>query len=248
MGTVLSYFPHDVNSRVHWKFKTLRRKYGFEGEGRFWVLNCIIAEEDNCRLDLSRKNKAFAFADELGMEPEEFEKFILFLSDPDLALIKKDADGYYTDKVDEIRESVLKNRKRQKKYYDNKKAPEKKPAKQKKPVSVDKYRKFYRDQFKLSEGHKYQQKYFHFVAYLFNEKGHENNIKKPGLHILEVEKQITFKDYIKLFDYCTARNKSPIDFLDSWLNNTRYSKDKIGVYATLRTWAAKEPVKQTNLK
>lgn len=246
MASVLSYFPHEVNSRGHWKFKALRKKFGFEGEGRFWVLNCIIAEEENCRLDLSRPAKLTGIADELGMEDAQFNEFLKYLI-KEVELIRSDGEGYYTDKVDEIFESVMKNRKRQKKYYDSKKEPaEKKPAK-KKPVSLEKYRKFYRGQFKLSAGHKYQQKYFHFVAYIFNEKGHENNIKKVGLHILEIEKQVTFKEYVKLFDHCAARNKSPIDFLDSWLNNTSYSKDKVSVYATLRAWASKEPIKQTNL-
>jgi hypothetical protein len=236
-----------VNSRGHWKFKTLRRNYGFEGEGRFWVLNCIIAEEENCRLDLSRKLKADTIAEELGMKLEEFNAFLDFLSDPELGLIKKDADGYYTERVDETLAFVLKNRRRQKKHYDSKKATTTKPAK-KAPESLEKYRKFYREQFTLSEGQEYQQKYFHFVAYMFNEKGHENKIKKPGLHVLKIEKQITFKDYVTLFDYCMARNKSPIDFLDSWLNNTAYSKNKVSVYATLRSWASKEPITKTNLK
>ena len=250
MGTVLSYFPHDVNSRGHWKFKALRKKFGFEGEGRFWVLNCIIAEEDNCRLDLSRPAKLTGIADELGMEDDQFNEFLSFLV-KHVELIKSDSEGYYTDKVDEIHESVLKNRKRQKKYYDSKQAPELKPGSSKGNVDVlieSIARSFYKEQFSLTSEHPYQKKYFHFIGYIFNEKGHENIIKKPGLHILEVEKQITFKDYIKLFDYCTARNKSPIDFLDSWLNNTSYSKNKVSVYATLRTWAAKEPITKSNLK
>jgi len=108
-------------------------------------------------------------------------------------------------------------------------------------------RKFYQNQFEVSKGHAYRSKYLHFVAYIFNEPNHENIIQQPGNHIISIEKQITFKDYIKLFDYCKARNTTPIVLLDSWLNNKAYSKGKVSVYATLRSWASKETVKQSNL-
>ena len=242
METVLRYFSHDVNSRGHWKFKALRKEFGFEGEGRFWVLNCMIAEEKDCRLNLSRKGKKIAIADELNMDLETFSAFLEFLVDKDLGLLKKDEAGYYTDRVDEIFESVMKNRKRQKKHYEKKKG-----IKPELFDSRDKAREFYRDQLVLSEGQEYHSKYNHFAQYLFNHKGHENVINAPGLHIITIEKQITFKDYIKLFDVCKARNTTPIVLLDSWLNNKAYSKGKVSVYATLRSWANKETVKQTNL-
>lgn len=249
MEPILSYFPHKVNSRGHWKFKALRKKYGFEGEGRFWVLNCIIAEEENCRLDLTRRAKLVGIATELDMEPEPFSEYLKFLV-TDVELVKKDKAGYYTDRVDEIFDSVINRRNRQKKYYDKKKGA--KPTEddhklQSKRPKTSYARHFYREQFDIARGQALQSKYFHFVAYLFNEPGHENVIKESGDHILNLKKQITFDEYVKLFEVCKARNLSPINMVDSWLNNKAYSKGKVSVYATLRSWANKETVKQTNL-
>jgi hypothetical protein len=120
----LDYFPHKVDSRYHWKFKLLRKRYGFEGEGRFWLLNCIIAGEDNVRLNLRRKNKKIAIAEELELSVDEFNEFISFLKD-EVELIKQDDDGIWTEKVEEVYSAVSKRRMRQKKYREKKAFEEK---------------------------------------------------------------------------------------------------------------------------
>ena len=236
---MLSYFPHDVNSIGHWKFKALKKKYGYEGKGRFWDLNCLIASEPNCRLDLTREPKLIAIAEELDMEVEEFKGFLKFLSQKDLQLIKKDRDGYYTDRVDETKALILQNRKRQKNFYEKKKG--KKPKVDEKAI-----REFYAQQIKLSNDQQFASKYLHFVKYLYNESQNPNCINEPGTHILHIAKQITYSDFEKLFQYCKIRNTSPVNLLDSWLNNKSYSKGRVSVYATLRSWASRESIKHTN--
>lgn len=77
----LSYYTHNVNSHNHWKFKTLRRKYGWAGEGRFWALNNMIADSDHCRLDISDTGRQVAAAADLDLSLDEFNNFITYLAD-----------------------------------------------------------------------------------------------------------------------------------------------------------------------
>jgi len=122
----LNYFRHDVGSRHHWKFKHLRKNYGADGwtmEAKFWYLNCIIAEEDGVRLNLSRKVRKLAIASELELSVDKLNEFLLFL-EKEVELINKDENGYWTDIVDEIFQTVDARRKRQKKYKRQKNALE----------------------------------------------------------------------------------------------------------------------------
>lgn len=79
MKNNISYYRHEVNSHEHWKFKTLRRKYKWDGEGKFWALNNMIAESENCILDLSDNDKLTAIATELDFDSKDFIEFIDYL-------------------------------------------------------------------------------------------------------------------------------------------------------------------------
>lgn len=80
MKNNLSYYTHKVNSHHHWKFKTLRRKYGWAGEGRFWALNNMIAESDHCRLNIADESRLDAIAADLDLSAAELTAFISYLS------------------------------------------------------------------------------------------------------------------------------------------------------------------------
>ena len=241
---MLNFFTHEVNSFRHWKFRLLRNRYGWEGEAKFWALNCIIAESENCRLDLNRKAKFYATAEELGFTPEEFGEFIEFLLSDESELLEQDEAGIYTEHLEQDKQRLLSNRERQKKFRGKK---EKK--KKAKPDNPDKVRDFYRQQFELSKGDRLRNAYLRFVAYLYNElgDGEQNNINAPGNHILKLRDQITFEQFKKLHEHCKPRNITPISLLESWLNNKEYSKGRVSVYATLRNWANREPIKRSNL-
>lgn len=112
MKNRLDYFPHEAKARNHWKFKSLRAHYGKDGwamYGKFWALNEIIVEEEHCRLDLSRKSKLMAIAVELDLSTADFDGFIQFL-ESDVELIKRDENGIYTDRTDEVYQMVQKRR------------------------------------------------------------------------------------------------------------------------------------------
>lgn len=76
MKNNIDYYPHDVNSHNHWKFKALRRRYGWAGEGKFWALNNMIAKADCCQLDLNREALRKEVAAELDFELKELDEFI----------------------------------------------------------------------------------------------------------------------------------------------------------------------------
>jgi hypothetical protein len=79
MKNNLSYYRHEVTSHNHWKFKTLRRKYKWCGEGKFWALNNMIGESDGCKLDISNPDKKAAIAADLDFDDHEFDEYLTFL-------------------------------------------------------------------------------------------------------------------------------------------------------------------------
>lgn len=112
MKNNISYYSHEVNSHNHWKFKTLRRKYGWAGEGKFWALNNMIAESENCLIDLSNKSKKLAIAAELDFDLDELDAFIDYLRNTCQLLV--DVDSLSTTKrVQQVLAQVAEKRKKQ---------------------------------------------------------------------------------------------------------------------------------------
>ena len=101
MKNDLPYFSHYNNARNHPKMRALRGQYGPTGYGRFWMLNEIISEAPNARLDLSRKINRLATAEELGLELPAFEEFLAFLSDPEIDLVNYSEGFLTTDQTQE---------------------------------------------------------------------------------------------------------------------------------------------------
>jgi len=78
MKNDLPFFPHDNNARNHPKMKALIAEFGYEGYGKFWVLNECIAESSGEFIYISRKINKLSLAEELGFNGDEFNKFIKF--------------------------------------------------------------------------------------------------------------------------------------------------------------------------
>jgi len=79
MKNNISYYPHKTESHNHWKFKTLRKKFGWAGEGRFWALHNIICDSENCCLDIEEEEKFLSIAADIELSEEEFNQFLDFL-------------------------------------------------------------------------------------------------------------------------------------------------------------------------
>ena len=107
----INYYQHFADSHNHWKFKLLRSKLGWSGEGRFWALNNMIAASDDCTIDLNRKNLKASVMLDLGLSVEEFDEFIKILSDECELILN--LDGIITTEIvrDNLRE-VMKERER----------------------------------------------------------------------------------------------------------------------------------------
>ena len=97
MKSNLEFYQHDSNSDSHPKFKMLRVKFGWEGEGKFWALNNRIAGSENCCLDLSKKYIKASIASDLDFNMGEFDKFIDCLL-VDCELIKETEPSVITTK------------------------------------------------------------------------------------------------------------------------------------------------------
>jgi hypothetical protein len=83
----LPYFSHDNNAHRHPKMKALIAEYGYEGYGRFWALNERIAESSGAYIDISKKVNKLALAQEIGLNGDGIDRFLKFLSDPEIDLI-----------------------------------------------------------------------------------------------------------------------------------------------------------------
>jgi hypothetical protein len=118
----LPFFSHDNDARNHPKFKALRARYGWAGYGLFWALNEMIADAEECQLDLRRPVIKAGFASDLGLSDSEFEDFVDFLADSEQCGLIKYEDGIVTtDRTQKAYSLVRKKRNRaQKDYVDRK--------------------------------------------------------------------------------------------------------------------------------
>ena len=96
MKNDLPYFSHDNDAHNHPKMRALRSRFGWTGYGQFWALNEAVAAAPECRLDLTRKVVRASVACELGLTPDGFEDFLIFLSDPDECGLVHYEDGIVT--------------------------------------------------------------------------------------------------------------------------------------------------------
>ena len=127
MKNTLPFFSHDNNASQHPKMKALIAEYGFEGYGRFWVLNEKIASTKGAYIDLSRKVYKLDLARDLGLNNKELDEFLSFLSDPEIDLINISENKVTTDRITELYEKTMENRE----YERNRKAE--KPGKKEIP-------------------------------------------------------------------------------------------------------------------
>jgi len=121
----LDYYQHFSDAHNHAKFKTLRVKYGWEGEGKFWALNNIIAKAENCKLDLSVDYNKASLANDLDFSLEDFEEFICYLLEK-CHLIKKNGEKITTNILQENLKKVMNDREQAKNRRVSKSKPENK--------------------------------------------------------------------------------------------------------------------------
>lgn len=100
MKNNLDRYPHSVTSHNHWKFKTLRRSYGWAGEGKFWALNNMIADASDCMINLNDPVRKAAVAAEIDFDVPELEAYILFLAEKCQLIVNNDG-MITTEKVQE---------------------------------------------------------------------------------------------------------------------------------------------------
>jgi hypothetical protein len=110
MKNDIPYFSHDNNARNHPKMRILITEYGYEGYGRFWALNERIAETEGAFIDISKLRNKCDLATELRFTTAELDKFLNFLSDPEVDLINFDGGKISTDRLNETHGKVMQAR------------------------------------------------------------------------------------------------------------------------------------------
>jgi len=116
MKNNISYYQHFSDSDQHPKFKMLRLKYGWEGDGKFWALNNRIAQAENCRIDIGKKYNVSSIACDLNFTLEGFIDFIEYLH-KECNLIIKEEEFITTKTVQENLKTVLNKRLKNQKNY-----------------------------------------------------------------------------------------------------------------------------------
>lgn len=137
MKNNITYFTHDTHSYEHPKFKMLRVEYWWEWYWKFWTLNEMIWQAEDCLLDLSKKFNKFSIASDLDFSVEQFEWFIDFLINECNLLTETEDWKITTERIQEVLEWVMKTRK--KAYERYKKKDKKPPKKDKFPEKKEKF-------------------------------------------------------------------------------------------------------------
>jgi hypothetical protein len=75
----LTFYTHNADDHNSWQMKTLKRKYNWEGIGRFYALKGLIAQSPYCSMDITSTNKIKAIAAELDMSLREFNQYLEYL-------------------------------------------------------------------------------------------------------------------------------------------------------------------------
>lgn len=115
MKNNISYYTHKADSHNHWKFKVLRKRYGWAGEGKFWALNNMIADAEGCTLDLGDEGKLASIAVDLDFEPTGLKEFIQYLLHVSKLVFEKDGGittGIVQDIFSEVMDRRISDRKR----------------------------------------------------------------------------------------------------------------------------------------
>ena len=95
MKNDLPFFSHDNDARSHPKMRALLAQFGPSGYGQFWILNEMISQAEDARLDLSKRVNKGAAAGEMRMTLDQLDAFLAFLSDPEIDLVNY-KDGILT--------------------------------------------------------------------------------------------------------------------------------------------------------
>lgn len=119
----LPWFKHDNNARNNPKMKALVSQFGAAGYGHFWMLNELISQATNARLDLTKRINRGAVAQDLGMPLPEFEAFLAWISDPEIDLVIFQDGFLMTEKTQKSYDQVEKARARKKNNYQGKTTP-----------------------------------------------------------------------------------------------------------------------------
>ena len=110
----LQFFPHEVGAYKNKKIRALRRKYGWEGYSRFWVLIEWIAESKDCWLDLGEEYTFDELCEEMGLKDAQLNAFLDCLENY-CNLIVRDGDKITATTIQDTYAKVAEDRKRKSK-------------------------------------------------------------------------------------------------------------------------------------
>ena len=91
------YFKHDSNAQADLKHKALRKHYGWEGYGWFWLLIELLRNEETYKLEYSQFTFD-ALAGDMNCSPDKVKEFIDYCISP-VKLFEKNGSHFYSPRL-----------------------------------------------------------------------------------------------------------------------------------------------------
>lgn len=243
------YFSHDNNARNDEKILEFRARLGWEAYGIYWALIECLSEANDYKLAL---NKITGLAYSYNIDITLLQKIIDTCFE--LKLLTKNTHYFWSKsllgRMELKKEKFIKRSEAGKKGMKARwggesknnivitknntvitsKVKERKVNKSNNIIQNSKL--FYDNEIKNNSDEKYIDKYKLLVKYLFG----DNELKKPAEHILKIENQLTYEQYRKLYIKAVNNNFVLKEKVDSFINDSKYSKNKKSIYLTLNNW------------
>jgi hypothetical protein len=234
------YFPHFSNARNDAKLIKIRRVFGIEGYGIYFMLLEVLREQTEFKLPLS-SIEDYAFEWHTSKEKilsiiNDFELFDII----DNKFFSAKLVHYlqpYLEKSERARQAALKRWNNTKadanalQMHCTGNASKVKESKVKESKVKDNciYNTFYDKQIEISKNDK---NYSLLVGFIFG----RNSLKEKLNGVLSIRDQLTFEQFEKIYTKCKANKIKIGDILTGIENDKKYYKGKISLYRTMLTW------------
>lgn len=239
------YFPHYSNARNDRKIQHIRRVFGSQGYGIYFMLLEILREQTNFKYPLNG-------LDDLAFDLREPKEIILsIINDFDLFTVDK-TNNFFSPKLIFYLQPYLEKSERARKAAeirwsnanayanalppqskssakgDASKGEESKLKKTKVEISID----FYQNQIESLNGEKYSKEYQMIYDYISG----KNDLERPLNEVFQFPDQLTYKQFEKLFDKSKKKEFSFKETLMTITNKKDYWDKKTSLYLTLNGW------------
>jgi len=241
------YFSHDYNARNDTKLIKVFMEYGLEGVGAYWCIIEMLYEEGGYLLLSEYERITFELRTNEKMINDIINKYDLFEKDIDKFWSESALErlNLRAEKSEKARQSIQKrwdkyerntNVKETNNERNTSKGKESKVKERKEKEEIRKIapKDFYKSELELAT--EYKKQYESFVNIIFG----KNDIDTELINIINLELQVTYKQFTKLWSLKNEHEKSIAESLLNINDNKNYTKNRSSLYLIMRKWIKSE--------